>query len=364
LEDVVGGLFHVSVIWQRQDGDLAFKDNIMNKKPFILCVSLAQALLFSQSAQALNIVISNDDGWQTNNIQTLQQDLVAAGHQVIISAPCTEQSGKGGAVNIFKPVPVDESKAAENIYCVGETDSSKSFADYSEGTPVMAALYGIQVAAQAQWQKKPDLLISGPNVGNNLGAMNENSGTIGAAILALTQEVPAIAVSAHQNSGTDASQGHKIAAVVVDIVRQLEATRPAGQPLLPPYMGLNINLPEEIDSNLGYKFTDIGWNGGGMTWAFASDLDQNPQVVDVLTQKAAEATGQPAAVVRPLVKQGLKGKQAVTIAPGDNQDQDEQSEGVAVKQGYITISTFDGIIQASSAKVQLTRQRLFGLAQE
>ena len=120
--------------------------------------------------------LTNDDGWNTQNINNLKSALEDAGHNVIMSAPCTGQSGKGGAISFMKPVNVDESKASSQEFCVGDTDTTQPFEDYVEGTPAMAVLYGIDVAAQSVWEKAPDLVISGPNEGNNLGYMNNNSG--------------------------------------------------------------------------------------------------------------------------------------------------------------------------------------------
>lgn len=46
-------------------------------------------------AQAVRIVQSNDDGWAEINIRTLFDDLNAAGHNVILSAPAEQKSGTG-----------------------------------------------------------------------------------------------------------------------------------------------------------------------------------------------------------------------------------------------------------------------------
>ncbi len=42
----------------------------------------------------------------------------------------------------------------------------------------------------------------------------------------------------------------------------LENEKKDGEPLLDLHTGLNVNTPEDLDNNLGYKFTDVGWNGG------------------------------------------------------------------------------------------------------
>ena len=39
----------------------------------------------------------------------------------------------------------------------------------------MSMLYGLDVLAVQRWSAPPDLVISGPNEGNNLGAINNSS---------------------------------------------------------------------------------------------------------------------------------------------------------------------------------------------
>jgi len=55
--------------------------------------SLLVALL--PLTQAVRIVVSNDDGWAEINVRTLFNTLVAAGQQVILSAPAEGKSGTG-----------------------------------------------------------------------------------------------------------------------------------------------------------------------------------------------------------------------------------------------------------------------------
>lgn len=61
----------------------------MNIKNSFLSVCITPLLLLSQPASALNIVLTNDDSWNTNNIQAMKSALIEQGHDVIMSAPCT-----------------------------------------------------------------------------------------------------------------------------------------------------------------------------------------------------------------------------------------------------------------------------------
>ncbi|QTH07415.1 5'/3'-nucleotidase SurE [Vibrio fluvialis] len=285
-----------------------------------VCLTMAAcgALTLSNPSFALNILLTNDDSWDTTNIQVMKSTLEAAGHDVIMSAPCTGQSGKGGAMTFLKPVSVDETQSADQEYCVGDTDTSVAFSSFAEGTPVMAAIYGIDVAAQAVWGQDPDLVISGPNEGNNLGYMNNNSGTLGAAMISLSRGIPAIAVSA------------------------------------------NSNTPEEMNNTLGYKFTDVGWNGGGALLKFSDDLSTDSTAL-YYTMQSLIAGGMTSEEAQAAATSALSGKQGLTFTTGDAGDSSEDSEGVAVNEGYITVSTIDGNVQAARGKVALVGQRLIGL---
>jgi len=335
------------------------------KNTLIGAISIS-AILATQSASALDILLTNDDSWNTANIQTLFTTLQNAGHSVIMSAPCTGQSGKGGAVNFLKEVPVDMSESDIDQYCVGQTNSTLTFKAYVEGTPVMALMYGLDVVAPATWGKGPDLVISGPNEGHNLGFLTNNSGTVGNINFAIARGIPAIAVSA---SHKDTSEEHAqlVADVVIDIVDQLEYKQKPGSPLLPKFTGLNVNTPEDMLNHNGYLFTQVGWNPGEFTVKFVEDMSTEDYSMEFVGQKLInehpafkdktleEATAYAKYVVYP-------GKAGVVLTDDElTDDHNKRSEGVAIEGNYITISVMDGSLQASKQKTALTRAKLNGL---
>ena len=59
------------------------------------------ALLFCTvvPVPALNIILTNDDGFETSNITALYDLLKAAGHDVVITAPFEEQSGRSAYIH-------------------------------------------------------------------------------------------------------------------------------------------------------------------------------------------------------------------------------------------------------------------------
>ncbi len=324
-----------------------------------LLAAAVATVAVSQPVSALNIILTNDDGWDTDNIQALFGALENAGHDVILSAPCTGQSGTGGAIRFVEPVSIDDSQIAQDQACVGDTDETVPYEDFVPGTPVMAALYGIDVLAINKWGTQPDLVISGPNEGNNLGYLTNNSGTLGAANIAIARGLPAIAVSA---ATSDADTAEAVADVVVEMVAELEAQQTEGQALLPLYTGLNVNFPEDVINSPGIRFTDVGWYAG-FDVVFSADLSQNDDILGFVAQGIIEAgVTDDFNVALEIARSQFAGQAGISVDQDSvSQDTNENSEGRAIEQGYITVSTIEANVQASRAKTALTRIRLNGL---
>jgi 5'/3'-nucleotidase SurE len=56
---------------------------------------LHAVLLAPLTVQAVNVILSNDDGWAEKNIRVLYDSLTASGQNVVISAPADNKSGTG-----------------------------------------------------------------------------------------------------------------------------------------------------------------------------------------------------------------------------------------------------------------------------
>lgn len=224
-------------------------------------------LLASAPAEARNIVLTNDDGL-TSNTLALYKALKAAGHDVIVSVPCTNQSGMGAAAYFARPLAPLAAACRNGAAAVGDpgagpmTRAGLPAGDfyYVSGTPVMSLLYGVDVAGQKRWGRKPDLVLSGPNEGQNAGAIILSSGTVSNAQYAAVMGIPAIALSAGLGSADDQTLNNPISRTVaqrsVELVAELD--RIAGtKPLLPGGMALNVNFPDN-PANAGWQLTRIG----------------------------------------------------------------------------------------------------------
>ena len=59
---------------------------------------------FVSESYALNILICNDDGYTAGNVRALYSNLKTAGHNIIVSAPVDNQSGRGGFACFMTPI--------------------------------------------------------------------------------------------------------------------------------------------------------------------------------------------------------------------------------------------------------------------
>ncbi len=211
-------------------------------RSFILCMTAI--LIIVSPASALNILLTNDDGYPTPNILALYNAIKAKGHDVIISVPLENQSGNSSGMNWFENVSLSVDPENPDVHQV-------------EGTPAMAVLYGIDILSQKRWGAYPDLVISGPNEGHNLGIITNHSGTVGAAVTALYRRIPAIAVSADEDTDTDGTED-KVARVTIRFIAALTRRKP----ILQPGTGINLNIPPlaEVENadEVKFVFSEIG----------------------------------------------------------------------------------------------------------
>lgn len=128
----------------------------------------------------MRILITNDDGINAPGLRVLDaiaQEIAGEDGEVWIVAPAFEQSGVGHCISYTHPTMLSQF-------------GDRRFA--AEGSPADCVLAGIY---QVMKDAPPDLVLSGVNRGNNAAENVLYSGTIGAAIEAALQGVPAIALS-------------------------------------------------------------------------------------------------------------------------------------------------------------------------
>lgn len=125
------------------------------------------------------ILVTNDDGVHATGIQTLERIARTLTDDVWVVAPEAEQSAASHSLTIHRPLRLRQ---------VGE----KRFT--VDGTPTDCVLLAINKVMR---DEKPTLVLSGINMGSNIGEDVTYSGTIAAAMEATLLGVPAIALSQH-----------------------------------------------------------------------------------------------------------------------------------------------------------------------
>ena len=177
----------------------------------------------------LNILLTNDDGYNAPGIQTLYTALVGAGFNVHIVAPAANQSAQGSSFG--------GTQALSSPVAITQFSPGNYFVDGRPATATLAALNDLFAGS------KPDLVISGTNRGDNIGESENISGTVNAALQGLFEGVPAIAVSAGSFNGSYDAAFANSANFMVDFLHELQANQASGQPILPAGQGLSINVP-------------------------------------------------------------------------------------------------------------------------
>jgi len=127
-----------------------------------------------------HILVTNDDGVGSAGLLALKQALEPLG-RVSVIAPESNRSAIGRGITVQRPLHVDEVRLA---------DGSMAFA--TDGTPVDC----VRFALLGLVGEVPDAVVSGINLGFNLGDDVTYSGTVAAAFEGVLLGWPAMAVSA------------------------------------------------------------------------------------------------------------------------------------------------------------------------
>ncbi len=167
----------------------------------------------------LLILLSNDDGIDAPGLRALIEALQPIA-EVVVAAPAGEQSGKGHGLQLHDPIFVTERKQphGQSWYAI-------------EGPPATC----VRLAVESLLPRRPDLVVSGVNRGENLGVTIYNAGTLGPAREAAIVGIASIAVSTR---GGNEADFRSAAAYVRQLVQRLQ-----GRSEIKPGLFLNVNVP-------------------------------------------------------------------------------------------------------------------------
>lgn len=184
------------------------------------------------------ILITNDDGYESEGLLALIDALKDFGHITVV-APSTEKSACGHSLTLTRPL---------SFICVGD-----DFYKLDDGTPSDCVYLALNSLFEF---KKPDLLVSGINKGSNMGEDITYSGTAAAAMEGVLQGIPSIAIS----QVMDFTQPVGDFALAKKAIRTLVEKIFAGEFPLNEREFLNVNIPWNIKelklcpTYAGYRF--------------------------------------------------------------------------------------------------------------
>ncbi|MDQ8039496.1 MAG: 5'/3'-nucleotidase SurE [Rickettsiella sp.] len=180
----------------------------------------------------MKILISNDDGVHAPGLVHLKNALAQIA-EITVVAPDRDRSGASNSLTLQNPLRVR--KLEEKVFSV-------------QGTPtdcVHLALTGLLKTVE-----KPDLVVSGINMGSNLGDDVFYSGTVAAAMEGRFLGIPSIAFSIAGGEPTYYSTAAEVTKLVVTLLYK----KP-----IPAKTILNVNIPNVAFENLkGFTATRLG----------------------------------------------------------------------------------------------------------
>ncbi|MGH8686429.1 MAG: 5'/3'-nucleotidase SurE [Burkholderiales bacterium] len=170
----------------------------------------------------MRILVSNDDGYFSPGIALLAERLSALG-EVTVVAPERDRSGASNSLTLDRPLAVR--RAPNGFYFVN-------------GTPTDC----VHLAVTGLLDFLPDVVVSGVNLGANMGDDTIYSGTVAAATEGFLLGIPSLAVSLASKEGRHLASA---AGVAHDLVARF-GRAPVGQAVL-----LNVNVPDVGAQALG-----------------------------------------------------------------------------------------------------------------
>jgi 5'/3'-nucleotidase len=229
------------------------------------------------------ILLTNDDGILSPGLWAAAASLSQLGF-VTVTAPRDQCSGMGRSLPSTSDGIIEEKKVQVNgqewtVYAVG-------------GSPAQTVLYGILDVMK----RKPDLVVSGINYGENVASGITISGTVGAALEGAALGIPSLAVSLEAAPEYHLSYSEEMSFLVA-----AEFTHHfAGMLLQKQFPAdvdvLKVDIPSDASVNTPWRLTRVSrqryyepiaaerssWGEPGiLKYREAGQLDDEPQDTDV-----------------------------------------------------------------------------------
>lgn len=172
------------------------------------------------------ILVTNDDSVNAKGIQSLVKIASTLG-RVVVVAPDKPQSGMGHAITLSDPIRLNR------VWMFGDVEAYSS-----SGTPVDC----VKLAIYEVLERKPDLVLSGINHGENSSTNVLYSGTMSAAIEGAMEGLPSIGFSLSDfSSEADFMQYEAYVSRIISKALKED---------FPKFTCLNVNIPNVPASDI------------------------------------------------------------------------------------------------------------------
>ncbi|QKF68488.1 broad specificity 5'(3')-nucleotidase and polyphosphatase [Arcobacter venerupis] len=194
-----------------------------------------------------HILLTNDDGFDAVGLKALIEALKPVA-KITIVAPAKNKSACGHSLTLDRPL---------RMVCVED-----DFYKIDDGSPTDCVF--ISISDLFKEGNKPDLVISGINIGANMGEDITYSGTASAAMEAVIHGIPAIAISQVCRDRCQDIQNNWDFALAKEIIAQLAFKILSNNFPLDERKFLNVNIPPiKVEECNGIKVTKAGFREYG-----------------------------------------------------------------------------------------------------
>lgn len=170
----------------------------------------------------MRILLTNDDGIHAEGLHSAWRALNAAGHDVFVCVPDRPRSAISHAITMHKPLRANIVTTPEGI------------AHTSNGTPADCVPLALLQLMDVPQNGGPDIVISGINLGPNLGDDVHYSGTVAGAMEGMLNGIPSFAISLADWQNADWRAAAAFCARFAPIMKTLA---------LPRDTFINVNVP-------------------------------------------------------------------------------------------------------------------------
>ena len=190
------------------------------------------------------ILITNDDGIQSPGLKAAVEAVLNLG-EIIVVAPTYQQTGTGRGLTGNKQsslLPIEYIVNGKNI---------KAY--HCDCSPALIVRHSLMTVFRVE---QPDLVISGINYGENLGANVTCSGTVGAALEAASRGIPSIAISKQTDIASHHTYSEQDWSATAHFLKHFSELLLTTK-MMQDVDVLKIDVPDSATSDTAWKFTKL-----------------------------------------------------------------------------------------------------------